>query len=177
MKSFKQTKEEQFDKILQTIEDEEYKEWLIRNKGTFICRPKTQKKAYLDALEEFEETNKTLNMKAFYKGEIYFADLSPKTSGKIRPVLIFQNDRLNKAVKLNLYHTIVVMPLTSRLLGGDYRVRIKARENLIKTSEIVCNAIGIVSADRILFKRGKITVLSEYEKNEVQKKLALLIKS
>ena len=173
-RSFKQTKEEQFAKILETIEDEKYKEWLIKNKGTFICRPKTQRKAYLDALEEFGKSDTNLQMPQFYKGEIYFADLAPESSGKIRPVLIYQNDKLNKAVRLNLYHTVVVMPLTSRLLGGDYRVKIKARENLIKTSEIVCNALGIVSADRILFKKQKATSLTKKELEEVENRVKKL---
>ena len=172
MNPFKESKLKKFQEIVESIEDLEYKEWLERNLGTFICRPNTQKKAYLEALEE--NFDKTSPMPLFKKGEIYFADLAPDKSGKIRPVLIYQNDKLNRAVKLNLYHTILVMPLTSRLLGGDYRVRIEKRDNLVKTSEIVCNALGIVSSDRILFKKGKVTSLTQKEEKEVKKRLNLL---
>ncbi len=172
MNPFKESKIKKFKEVLNSIKDEDYKNWLKRNLGTFICKPNTQKKAYLSALDrEFE---KSLPMPEFKKSEIYFADLSPDKSSKIRPVLIYQNNKLNKAVKLNLYHNIIVIPITSRLLGGDYRVRIEKRDKLIKDSEIVCNAIGIVSADRILFKKGLVTSLKEEEEREVEKKLSLL---
>ena len=172
MNQFKESKLQIFQKILDSVEDEKYKEWLKRNLGTFICRPNTQKRAYLDALNK--EFDKTSSMPFFKKGEIYFADLSPDKSSKIRPVLIYQNNNLNLAVKLNLYHNVTVIPLTSRLLGGDYRVKIEKRDNLVKTSEIVCNAIGIVSADRILFKKGVAASLTEREEKEVREKLSLL---
>ncbi len=169
--NFKQSREEQFQKIVSSIEDEEYKKWVLENKGTFICRPKTQKQAYMDALEEMNTNEKTVKMKPFYKGEIYFSDLTPTKSGKIRPVLIFQNDNLNRAVYLNLYHSIIIIPLTSRLLGGDYRVKIEKRDNMTKTSEIVCNAMGLVPSDRILFKKGIVTKLTEKELLEVEEKV------
>jgi len=169
--NFKKSKEERFQKIIDSIEDQKYKEWAVRNKGTFICRPKTQKQAYIDAIEEMNANEKTVKMKPFFKGEIYFSDLTPDKSGKIRPVLIFQNDDLNRAVYLNLYHSVIIIPLTSRLLGGDYRVKIEKRDLMTKTSEIVCNAMGLVSADRILFKKGVVTVLTKEELKEVEEKV------
>jgi len=41
--------------------------------------------------------------------------------------------------------------------------RIEARENLPKTSEIVCNAIGLVGSNRIMPKRGLLTKLRDHE--------------
>ncbi|HHD83926.1 MAG TPA: type II toxin-antitoxin system PemK/MazF family toxin, partial [Campylobacteraceae bacterium] len=131
----KESREAQFLEAVERVSDPVYKAWLLENRAIFVTRPRTQKKAWLEALEMMEDnTEEGLEGIAIAKGEIWFADLDPQAKGKIRPVLIWQNDYLNRAVTLGIYHQIIVMPLSSRLYGGAYRYRIEARDNLPKTS-------------------------------------------
>ena len=161
-------RERRFQEAVAREEDPDYKAWLLANKAIFVTRPRTQKKAYLDALElEEGRLEEGLEGVEIHKGEIWFADLDPHTSGKVRPVLIWQNEKLNRAVTLGIYHQIIVMPLSSRLYGGSYRFRIEARENLPKTSEVVCNAIGLVGSNRLLPKRGILSRVTPKEASEI----------
>ncbi|MEO1941619.1 MAG: hypothetical protein ABGW77_01850, partial [Campylobacterales bacterium] len=61
----------------------------------------------------------------FFQRQIYFGKLAPNS--KVRPFLILQNNFLNRACWEGLYSTILVAPLSSQMLGGDYRVLIKKR--------------------------------------------------
>jgi len=72
-------------------------------------------------------------------------------------------------VTLGIYHSIIVLPVSSRLYGGVYRYRIEAREKMPKTSEIVCNAIGLVGSNRIMANRGVLTTLTFEEEREIKK--------
>ncbi len=165
----KPTREQRFLEAVEAEHDPVYKAWLIANKPIFVTRPRTQKKAWLQALE-IEDTNEEgLEGVKIHKGEIYFADLDPAARGKVRPVLIWQNDKLNRAVTLGIYHQIIVMPLSSRLYGGAYRYRIEARDNLPKTSEVVCNAIGLVGSNRLLPRRGVLTRLDRDEMEAISR--------
>ncbi len=169
MSEMKSTREARFWEAVEAERDPVYKAWLLENKEVFITRPRTQKKAWLEALETECNCEAGLEGVEIHKGEIYFADLDPKAKGKIRPVLIFQNDKLNRAVTLGIYHSIIVLPLSSRLYGGAYRFRIEARDNLPKTSEVVCNAIGLVGSNRLIPERGLLTKLSSDEEGKIQK--------
>ncbi|NPA50345.1 MAG: type II toxin-antitoxin system PemK/MazF family toxin [Epsilonproteobacteria bacterium] len=173
MGEFKEEKEKNFYKLLSLIDDKDFKEWALRNKNALICRPKSIRDSYLDALEE--EDLSTFNVPLFFRGEVYFANLSPNKSAKIRPVVILQNNYLNRAVYYHLYQNILIAPLTSRVYGGDYRVLIKKRDNLIKDSEVVLNAIGIILAQRVLFNRGVVTKLNKEELQEIKEKLNNLL--
>lgn len=159
----KKSREEIFLEVVAKEQDKVYKKWLLENKTIFITRPRTQKKAYLEALVYEDSTEEGLEGVEIHKGEVYFADLDPHAKGKVRPVLIWQNDKLNRAITLGIYHSIIVIPLSSRLYGGVYRYRLEARDNLPKTSEIVCNAIGLVGSNRLMPKRGLLTRLNEKE--------------
>ncbi len=163
----KESREARFNAIVAQEKDPLYKEWLLENREIFITRPRTQKKAWLEALEMTDSSEEGLEGVEIHKGEIYFADLDPHAKGKIRPVVIWQNDKLNRAVTLGIYHNIIVMPLSSRLYGGAYRYRIETRDNLPKTSEIVCNAIGLVGSNRLMPKRGLLTKLRLHEPDAV----------
>ena len=163
----KKSRQEHFLQIVETIQDNEYKKWLLENQSIFITRPKTQKKAYLDALND-ESLKSGLEDVAIYKGEIWFANLNPNGAGKIRPVLIWQNNLLNRAVTLGIYHSIIVLPLSSRLYGGIYRYKIEKRNNLPKTSEVVCQAIGLISANKIMKEKGVLTKLTKEEMKDIK---------
>lgn len=68
------------------------------------------------------------------RSEIWLANLNPSKKsneiGKIRPVVIFQNDELNQSS----YPTTVILPLTTALIdeAKPLRFRVKKRENLNK---------------------------------------------
>ncbi len=139
-----------------------YKKWLEKNKLALKCKPRTQRASYI---EFFEGEFKGDKIPQFKRGEIYFAKLT--NSAKTRPFLIYQNDFLNKACFEGLYHTVVVLPLSGQILGGDYRIFIKKRDNMSKDSEIVASAIGIISTGKIIFSKGIVTKLKDEEMKKV----------
>jgi len=139
-----------------------FKKWLERNKLALKCKPRTQRQSYIDF---FEGEFKGDKVPQFKRGEIYFAKLTD--SAKIRPFLIYQNDYLNKACFERIYHTVVVLPLSGQILGGDYRVLIKKRDLMTKDSEIVATAIGIISTGKIIFSKGLVTKLTDEEMKKV----------
>ncbi|GAB6074325.1 type II toxin-antitoxin system PemK/MazF family toxin [Nautilia lithotrophica] len=139
-----------------------YQEWLKRNELALKCKPRTQRASYIDF---FEGEFKGEKVPEFKRGDIYFAKLTQ--SAKIRPFLIYQNDYLNKACFEGLYHTVVVLPLSGQILGGDYRILIKKRDLMSKDSEIVATAIGIISTGKIIFSKGLVTKLTDEEMKQV----------
>lgn len=146
-----------------------FERWLDRNELSLKCKPRTQRASFASFFEEDFADFKGEMVPEFKRGEIYFAKLTP--SAKIRPFLIYQNNYLNMACHLNLYHTVIVLPLSGQILGGDYRVLIEKRDLMSKTSEIVCNAIGIISTGKIIFSKGIVTTLSNEELKKVDEAL------
>ena len=78
----------------------------------------------------------------FQKGEIYLAKLNPKKGnevGKIRPVLIYQTNILNGCE----HPTTIILPISTVLIDDAYplRYRITKRDNLEKTSDVLCDQI------------------------------------
>ena len=140
----------------------DYEKWLKRNALSLKCKPRTQRASFA---EFFEEEFKGEAAIEFKRGEIYFAKLTE--SAKIRPFLIYQNDFLNKACFEDIYHTVVVLPLSGQILGGDYRILIKKRDNMSKDSEIVATAIGIISTGKIIYSKGLVTKLTDEEMQKV----------
>ena len=140
----------------------DFQKWLKRNENALKCKPRTQRASFA---EFFEEEFKGDKVPEFKRGEIYFAKLT--NSAKTRPFLIYQNDFLNKACFEGLYHTVVVLPLSGQILGGDYRIFIPKRDNMSKDSEIVATAIGIISTGKIIFSKGLVTKLTEEELKKV----------
>jgi len=140
----------------------EFKEWLKKNETSLKCKPRTQRASYI---EFFEGEFKGEKVPFFKRGEIYFAKLTD--SAKTRPFLIYQNDYLNRACFEGLYHTVIVLPLSGQILGGDYRVFISKRDNMTRDSEIVATAIGIISTGKIIFSKGLVTRLTDEEMKKV----------
>ena len=141
---------------------DDFDKWLKRNELSLKCKPRTQRASYT---EFFEGEFKGEKIPEFKRGEIYFAKLTD--SAKTRPFLIYQNDFLNEACHKELYHTVVVLPLSGQILGGDYRILIKKRDNMSRDSEIVATAIGIISTGKIIFSKGIVTTLTEEEMQKV----------
>jgi len=147
-----------------------YEEWYELNKNSLNCKPRSQQFSFADFIENGYEGVSPIQFK---KGEIYYAKITKKS--KKRPFVIWQNDFLNEACFRGDYHSIIVLPLSSQLKGGAMRYRISPRENLLKTSEIVCNAIGIVSVNKFLWDRGIVTKLSQKEIEEVTKIMEIIL--
>ena len=142
-----------------------YEEWLKRNELALKCKPRTQRASFASFFEEDFSEFKGEKIPPFKRGEIYFAKLTE--SAKIRPFLIYQNDFLNRACFEGVYHTVVVLPLSGQILGGDYRVLIPKRDLMTKDSEIVATAIGIISTGKIIFSKGIVTTLTKKELQKV----------
>ncbi len=108
------------------------------------------------------------------KGEIYLANLGDVKCadiGKIRPVLVFQNDNLNRMISDNLYTDLIVIPLSSKIQKSDFTSILKKRDKLEKDSTILCNAIKMINVKRIQKENGILTTLSTQEIKEVEKKV------
>ena len=105
------------------------------------------------------------------KGEVYLADLGDmkrEDIGKIRPVVIFQNNFLNKMIDESLYRDVVIIPLSSKIVRNDFNFFIKKRDKLEKDSVALCNAIKMINAKRIETNRGVLTKLTQKEIFEIE---------
>ena len=149
---------------------ENFDKWYEKNALSLKCKPRTQRASFASFFEEDFSDFKGEKIPPFKRGEIYFAKLT--NSAKTRPFLIYQNDYLNEACFKGLYHTVVVLPLSGQILGGEYRILIKKRDLMTKDSEIVATAIGIISTGKIIFSKGVVTKLS----NEEMKKVDIAVK-
>jgi len=116
-------------------------------------------------------------MMSIKKGEIYLANLGSRKDfdiGKIRPVLVFQNNLLNMMIDRTEFQDVVVIPLSSKLRESQFTYRLNARDNLEKDSTLLCNSLKMINSDRLLLDRGVLTMLSEDEMLDVEKILYLL---
>ena len=107
------------------------------------------------------------------RGEIYLVNFGKRYNsefGKVRPALIIQNNIANRVIERVAFKGVTLLPLTTRLSGGGLRVRIKARDNLEKTSEVCVNEICTLDLSRIDLS-NLLTALSEDEMQEVERKL------
>lgn len=92
------------------------------------------------------------------RGEIWLANLNPvkknNEMGKIRPVLIFQNDELNHSE----YPTTIIIPLTTSLIDDaePIRMRVKKREKLLEDSDLVITQIRSINNDRFVEKLASL---------------------
>lgn len=93
------------------------------------------------------------------KGQIWLANLNPVKKnnevGKVRPVLIFQNDGLNESE----YPTTIVLPLTTHLVDDaqPIRLRITKREKLTHDSDIILTQIRAIDNARFVEYLGSLT--------------------
>ena len=94
-----------------------------------------------------------------YKGEIWLANLNPVKKnnevGKVRPVLIFQNNDLNESQ----YPTTITLPLTTALIDDaePLRFRVVKRENLHEDSDILIAQIRAIDNERLIEKLASLT--------------------
>ena len=104
------------------------------------------------------------------RGEIWVARLSPSQSGevgKIRPVLILQDDSLIQEGS----ETLIVLPLTSQVRPGiqHLRVTLSVRGRLLKESQVIVEKPMTLDSRR--FGEGPLTALTNDEMTAVERGL------
>jgi mRNA interferase MazF len=107
------------------------------------------------------------------RGEIYLVNFGKKYNsefGKIRPALIIQNNVANRNIDKVEFKGVTVIPITTNLCGGNLRVKIQSRENLLQDSEICINELCTLDLSRIDLDK-KLTTLNNEELEEVRIKL------
>jgi mRNA interferase MazF len=93
------------------------------------------------------------------RGEIWLVNLNPlkkkNEMGKIRPVLVYQNDELNRSD----YPSTIVIPLSTSLVedAEPIRMRVIKREKLEQDSDIVITQIRAIDNDRFIEKLATLT--------------------
>jgi len=105
------------------------------------------------------------------KGEIYLANLGNKKDfdiGKTRPVLIFQNDLLNRMLKDTTFKDVVVLPLSSQIRNNDFTYFLKAKDGLEKDSIILCNAIKMIDVSRLLIEKQALLQLTNEQITDIE---------
>ena len=110
-------------------------------------------------------------MIAIKKGEIYLANLGDVKCadiGKTRPVLVFQNNNLNRMIEDGLYSDVVIIPLSSQLKENDFTLTIKKRDKLQKDSSVLCNAVKMINSKRLMLDEGLLTTLTIDEVKHVE---------
>ena len=75
--------------------------------------------------------------------------------GKTRPVLIYQNNEINRSE----YPTTIVIPLTTSLIDNaePIRLRVKKRGEMVSDSDIVITQIRAIDNSRFVKKLSKLT--------------------
>ncbi len=112
------------------------------------------------------------------QGEIYLVDFGQKYNseiGKVRPAVVMQNNFFNKAVKSNVYKQVLVVPLSTLPIQDDYRIFLKARDNLKKDSYMIANWICTLDFEHILVDRGLIAKLDEDEFELLKQRVCALM--
>jgi mRNA interferase MazF len=93
------------------------------------------------------------------KGDIWLVNLNPikknNDMGKVRPVLVYQNDELNHSE----YPTTIIIPLSTSLIDDvePIRYRICKRDNLKEDSDVVITQIRAIDNDRFIEKLATVT--------------------
>ena len=102
------------------------------------------------------------------RGEIWTANLNPPRGqeiGKIRPVLVFQDDMLT-AIGTPM---IITLPLTTQVYPAfkQWRVTVTARHRLMKDCQVIVDQPRTL--DRSRFGEGPLATLSEEEMISVER--------
>ena len=93
------------------------------------------------------------------RGEIWLVNLNPlkkkNEMGKTRPVLVYQNDELNRSD----YPSTIVIPLSTSLVedAEPIRMRVIKKEKLEQDSDIVITQIRAIDNDRFIEKLATLT--------------------
>ena len=117
--------------------------------------------------EIFKRIEDTLQIK---QGEIYLADLNPikgHEQGGFRPVLVLQNNILNKHL-----NTVIIAPITSNLKAkGLLTTYFLTQDKLQKESIVLLHQIRTLDKTRL---KNRISSLSSYELAGIREQLSLI---
>ena len=111
------------------------------------------------------------------RGDIYLVNFKKRYNdefGKVRPALIFQTDILNENIDRLPFKTVAVIPMSTKLLGGHFRVEIDKRDDLEKQSEVVVNWICTLDYS-LVYGNKPLTRLTKKELSEVEQKVLLFL--
>lgn len=109
------------------------------------------------------------------KGEIWLVNLNPVKKnneiGKVRPVVVYQNDELNHSG----YPTTIILPLSTSLVDDSEPIRFKInkRDNLKKDSDIVITQIRAIDNSRFMEKLGILTNKELHRVKELLEEITL----
>jgi len=109
------------------------------------------------------------------KGDIWLVNLNPikknNEMGKIRPVVVYQNDALNHSK----YPTMIVFPLSTSLVDDaePIRMRIGKREHLEQDSDVVVTQICAIDNERFMEKLGTLTSVELQKLKELFEEITL----
>ena len=97
------------------------------------------------------------------RGEIWIANLNPVQGSEqsgLRPVLIFQNDRINRAIS-----TAIVIPFTSNLRRAALPSCVQGEGGLTLESVALCHQMRVLDETRLNSKLGEVSpqTMSEVE--------------
>ena len=101
------------------------------------------------------------------KGEIWLVNLNPvkkkNEMGKVRPVLIFQDDILNHSD----YPTTIVIPLSTYLVDDaePIRYRVHKKDKLKEDFDLVITQIRAIDNSRFI---EKLTILTDKQMQKVK---------
>ena len=93
------------------------------------------------------------------RGDVWLVNLNPVKKnnevGKIRPVVVMQNDELNEGS----YPTTVILPMTTSLIDDaePLRLRVSARDALEQDSDILIAHIRSIDNARFIKKLTSLT--------------------
>lgn len=97
--------------------------------------------------------------------EVWLANLNPTKGtepGKVRPVVIFQTDLLNKAE----HPSTIIFPITTNVLPRETKLRVRLKSQLEfmdHESEILVDQIRAIDNRRLLHKLGELDKLTSFE--------------
>jgi len=108
------------------------------------------------------------------RGEVWVANLNPNRGaeiGKIRPVLVIQEDALGPEVT----QTVVVLPLTSQVRETVQHLRctLPARDRLRRPCQVLIDQPRTLDRNRI--GEGPLTRLTEQEMTAVERTLEAVL--
>ena len=109
-----------------------------------------------------------------FKGDIYLVDFGKSRDsfefGKSRPVIIFQTNKLNYAVKEDIYDYFLVIPLSTKkdIITNEFRVKISSKDFLKQDCFAVVNSICFLHKK---FFKQKLATITNNELIQIEDKL------
>jgi len=108
------------------------------------------------------------------KGDIYLVDFGKSKDsfsfGKTRPAIIYQTNKLNYAVDEEIYDYFIVIPLSTKkdIVTEEFRVKIKAKDNLKNDSFAVVNSLCFLHKK---YLKEKLSTITQKEMNDIENSL------